>query len=162
MRTVKEATIKSFHYSGFDALEAHARAFVTAYNFAKHLKALRWRASFKTICDAWTRTPDRFKNDPHHLIPGLHSSPPPPLHPKAEVLLRALCFFLRVILSSACDRSRNSERFAVPARCCLALRSPLERGSCRVCKNKLNSFLIYEQINFMLCPWGPQAAVQGQ
>ncbi|WP_425266789.1 integrase core domain-containing protein [Ectopseudomonas oleovorans] len=72
-RTVKEATIKSFHYPDFDALKAHVRAFVTAYNFAKHLKALRWRTPFKTICDAWTRTPDRFKLEPHHLIPGPHT-----------------------------------------------------------------------------------------
>ncbi|MFS1161908.1 IS481 family transposase, partial [Aeromonas salmonicida] len=40
------------------------------YNFAKHLKALRWRTPFKTICDAWIKTPDRFKLQPHHLIPG--------------------------------------------------------------------------------------------
>ncbi|WP_429181170.1 IS481 family transposase [Aeromonas salmonicida] len=69
-RTVKDATIKSFHYPDFDALKAHVRAFITAYNFAKHLKALRWRTPFKTICDAWIKTPDRFKLQPHHLIPG--------------------------------------------------------------------------------------------
>ena len=72
-RTVQEATIKSFHYPDFDALKAHVLAFITAYNFAKHLKALRWRTPFKTICDAWTRTPDCFKLDPYHLIPGLHT-----------------------------------------------------------------------------------------
>lgn len=48
-RTVKEATIKSLHYPSFGALEAHVRAFVTAYNFAKHLKALRWRTPFKRV-----------------------------------------------------------------------------------------------------------------
>src|SRR5215216_7573343 len=40
-RTVKDATIKAFHYPGLDALKAHVLAFVRAYNFAKHLKALR-------------------------------------------------------------------------------------------------------------------------
>ncbi len=64
-RTVKDTTIKSLHYPDFDALKAHVRAFITAYNFAKHL---RWRTPFKTICDAWTKTPDRFKLQPHHLI----------------------------------------------------------------------------------------------
>jgi transposase InsO family protein len=72
-RTVKEATIKVFHYSGFEALTAHVLAFVSAYNFAKHLKALRWQTPLKTICDAWTQDPNRFKLNPHHLIPGLNT-----------------------------------------------------------------------------------------
>jgi transposase InsO family protein len=69
-RTVKEATIKAFHYPGLEALKAHVLAFVTAYNFGKHLKALRWRTPFQAICDAWTKDPSVFKIDPHHLIPG--------------------------------------------------------------------------------------------
>jgi transposase InsO family protein len=69
-RTVKEATIKAFHYPGLEALKAHVLAFVTAYNFGKHLKSLRWRTPFQAICDAWTKDPSIFKIDPHHLIPG--------------------------------------------------------------------------------------------
>jgi transposase InsO family protein len=72
-RTVKEATVKAFHYPGLDALRAHVLAFVRAYNFAKHLKALRWRTPFQAICDAWTKHPSIFKIDPHHLIPGPNS-----------------------------------------------------------------------------------------
>jgi hypothetical protein len=45
-------------------------AFVAAYNFAKYLKALRWRTPFQAICDAWQANPSAFKIDPHHLIPG--------------------------------------------------------------------------------------------
>jgi transposase InsO family protein len=69
-RTVKEATIKAFHYPGLDALKAHVLAFVRAYNFAKHLKALRWRTPFQAICDAWAKDPSIFKINPHHLFPG--------------------------------------------------------------------------------------------
>jgi transposase InsO family protein len=69
-RTVKEATIKTFHYPDLQALKAHVLAFVTAYNFAKHLKALRWRTPFQAVLDAWTKDPSIFKIDPHHLIPG--------------------------------------------------------------------------------------------
>ncbi len=69
-RTVKEATIKAFHYPDLDALRAHVFAFVRACNFAKHLKALRWRTPFQAVCDAWTKDPTIFKIDPHHLIPG--------------------------------------------------------------------------------------------
>ena len=74
-RTIKEATITAFHYPDLDALKAHVLAFVRAYNFAKHLKALQWRTPFQAICDTWTKdtwTKDRsiFKINPHHLIPG--------------------------------------------------------------------------------------------
>jgi transposase-like protein len=69
-RTVKDATIKAFHYPGLDALEAHVLAFVRAHNFAKHLKALRWRTPFQTICDAWAKDSSPFTINPHHLIPG--------------------------------------------------------------------------------------------
>ena len=69
-RTVKDATIKAFHYPGLEALKAHVLAFVRAYNFAKHLKALRWRTPFQAICDAWAKDRSIFKINPHHLIPG--------------------------------------------------------------------------------------------
>ncbi len=69
-RTVKDATIKAFHYPSLDALKSHVLAFVQAYNFAKHLKALKWRTPFQAICDAWTKSPSIFKINPHHLIPG--------------------------------------------------------------------------------------------
>ena len=72
-RTIKDATVKLFHYDDLESLKAHVLAFVTAYNFAKHLKALRWRTPFKAICDAWTNDPTAFKINPHHLIPGPHS-----------------------------------------------------------------------------------------
>ncbi len=69
-----DATIKAFHYPDPTALQAHVLACVTAYNFAKHLKAvLRWRTPFQAICDAWTTEPSIFKIDPHHLVPGPHS-----------------------------------------------------------------------------------------
>ena len=69
-RTVKDATIKAFHHPGLDALKAHVIAFVRAYNFAKHLKALRWRTPFQAILDAWTKDPSIFKINPHHLTTG--------------------------------------------------------------------------------------------
>ena len=32
-RTIKDATIKTYHYDDLDNLKAHVTAFVTAYNF---------------------------------------------------------------------------------------------------------------------------------
>jgi len=69
-RTVKEATVKTFHYQDLESLKAQILAFVSAYNFAKHLKAICWKTPFEAICQAWIKTPDIFKLDPRHLIPG--------------------------------------------------------------------------------------------
>ena len=42
-RTIKDATVKVYHYDDLESLQANVLAFVAAYNFAKHLiKALRW------------------------------------------------------------------------------------------------------------------------
>ena len=58
------------HYPDLEALQAHVLAFVTTYNLAKHLKALRWRTPFQAVYDAWQANPSIFKIDPHHLMPG--------------------------------------------------------------------------------------------
>ena len=50
--------------------ETHVLAFVSAYNFAKHLKALKWKTPFEAIAHAWTRHPEIFKMNPRHLIPA--------------------------------------------------------------------------------------------
>ena len=72
-RTIKDATIKTYHYDDLENLKAHVTAFVTAYNFAKHLKALKWRTPYQVICEAWTQHPSIFKLNPRHLIPGPHT-----------------------------------------------------------------------------------------
>src|SRR5258708_18439175 len=72
-RTIKDATVKVYHYDDLESLKAHVLAFVTAYNFAKHLKALRWRTPYQVICEAWTKDPSIFKIDPHQLILGPHT-----------------------------------------------------------------------------------------
>lgn len=48
-RTLKEATVKQYHYESHKQLKAHLAAFLDAYNFAKKLKTLKapppWNAS---------------------------------------------------------------------------------------------------------------------
>jgi transposase-like protein len=63
-RTIKDATIKAFHYESLISLKAHVVAFVAAYNFAKHLKALRWRTPFEAICDCLDKRPVAFQHQP--------------------------------------------------------------------------------------------------
>jgi hypothetical protein len=74
-RTIKDASIKVFHHPDLQAPRSHVPALVAAYNFAKHLKALRWRTRFQAIRDLWTAEPSIFKIDPHHLIPGPYTGP---------------------------------------------------------------------------------------
>ena len=69
-RTVEDATTEALHHSTTEAPRAHVIAFVSACNFAKHLKALRWRTPFQTIRDAWNANPNPFKVNPHHLTQG--------------------------------------------------------------------------------------------
>lgn len=39
-RTLKEATVKRFHYEGHDQFRTHLAYFIAAYNFARRLKTL--------------------------------------------------------------------------------------------------------------------------
>ncbi len=71
-RTIKEATVKRFHYDGHDQLRRHLADFVLAYNFAKRLKTLKGLTPYEFICKAWTTEPKRFRLDPHHQMPGLN------------------------------------------------------------------------------------------
>ena len=54
--TVKDATIRAFHHPGLEALKAHVLAIVQAYNFAKHLTALRWRTRSRRSATPGPRT----------------------------------------------------------------------------------------------------------
>jgi transposase InsO family protein len=69
-RTIKDATVKRYHYDSHDQLRAHLQLFVDAYNHARRLKTLRGLTPYEFICQAWTRQPDRFRLDPSHHIPG--------------------------------------------------------------------------------------------
>jgi hypothetical protein len=40
-RTIKEATVKRFHYDDHNQLRRHLADFVSAYNFARRLKTLK-------------------------------------------------------------------------------------------------------------------------
>ena len=70
-RTIKEATIKRFHYD--DQLQTHLADFIAAYNFARRLKAIGGLTPHEYICKIWTSEPDRFILNPIHQMPGLNT-----------------------------------------------------------------------------------------
>lgn len=69
-RTIKEATVKRYHYDSHRQLEAHLGDFINAYNFGRRLKTLKGLTPYEYICKCWTSQPDRFTLNPHHQMPG--------------------------------------------------------------------------------------------
>lgn len=76
-RTIKDATVKRFHYESHDQLRRHLDDFVAAYNFARRLKRLRGLTLYEFMYKACADEPDRFTQDPHHQMPRLNSLPVP-------------------------------------------------------------------------------------
>lgn len=71
-RTLKEATVRRYHYETHDKLREHLKTFLDGYNFAKRLKTLQGRTVFEFISEKWTSEPQRFNCHPDHLIAGLN------------------------------------------------------------------------------------------
>ncbi len=69
-RTIKDATVRRFHYGSHEQLRLHLADFLAAYNFARRLKTLRGLTPFEVICKTWTEEPHRFKLNPLHQLPG--------------------------------------------------------------------------------------------
>lgn len=72
-RTIKEATVKRYHYESHAELEDHLCAFIAAYNYARRLKALQGLTPFEYVCKIWTKQQDRFVVNPTHHTPGLNT-----------------------------------------------------------------------------------------
>ena len=71
-RTIKEATVKRFHYDDHAQLRQHLDNFIDAYNFGRRLKTLKGLTPYEFVCKQWTSEPERFRIDPIHLMPGLN------------------------------------------------------------------------------------------
>jgi hypothetical protein len=69
-RTIKEATVKRYHYDSHSQFKRHLGDFITAYNFARRLKTLKGLTPFEFICKCWTKEPERFRLNPIHQMPG--------------------------------------------------------------------------------------------
>ena len=72
-RTLKEATVRRYHYGTHQQFDAHLHAFLDAYNFAKRLKTLNGLTPYEAVCKAWVAEPHRFMSDPTHLTAGLNT-----------------------------------------------------------------------------------------
>jgi transposase InsO family protein len=72
-RTIKDATVKRFHYDSHEQLRTHLADFMSAYNFARRLKTIGGLTPYEYICKVWTSEPDRFILNPIHQMPGLNT-----------------------------------------------------------------------------------------
>ena len=72
-RTIKQATVHRYFYETHDQLRQHLADFVNAYNYARHLKALKGLTPYEFICKSWTNQPERFILNPIHQMPGLNT-----------------------------------------------------------------------------------------
>ncbi len=70
VRTLKEATVRAYHYDGVRELRRHVADYLTAYNYARHLKALRWRTPVETLEALWATRAELFRRSPAHLTLG--------------------------------------------------------------------------------------------
>lgn len=71
-RTIKEATVKTYHYFSYAHLRQHVASFLDAYNFGKRLNSLAGLSPFQFICSSFQNQPDPFISNPHHLSAGLN------------------------------------------------------------------------------------------
>jgi transposase InsO family protein len=72
-RTIKDATVKRYHYDSHDQLRIHLQDFLDAYNYARRLKTLSGLTPYEYICKIWTSEKNRFIVDPIHQMPGLNT-----------------------------------------------------------------------------------------
>ena len=71
-RTLKEATVKRYHYTSHQQLQDHLNIFLNAYNFAKRLKALKGLTPYEFILKSFQNNPHSFIHNPVHLNMGLN------------------------------------------------------------------------------------------
>ena len=69
-RTIKDATVRRYHYDTHEQLRARMTDFVSSYNFARRLKTLCGVTPYEAICKAWSAEPFRFRSNPVHQMPG--------------------------------------------------------------------------------------------
>jgi transposase InsO family protein len=55
--TLKEATVRRYHYEDHQQLRDHLAAFLDAYNFAKRLETLQGLTPYEAICKVGRTTP---------------------------------------------------------------------------------------------------------
>lgn len=72
-RTIKDATVKRYHYESHRQLDAHLHDVINAYNYGRRLKTLQGLTPFEYIGKIWAQEPERFTANPTHQMLRLNS-----------------------------------------------------------------------------------------
>jgi transposase InsO family protein len=88
-RTIKDATVKRYHYDDHAQLRRHLSDFIDAYNFSRRPKTLKGLTPYEFICKCWTSEPERFKLNPLQKLPGLNILTMPDEHGRGCLLTPA-------------------------------------------------------------------------
>jgi hypothetical protein len=72
-RTLKEATVRKYHYTSHSKLKEHLYAFLMAYNFAKRLKTIKGKTPYEFILSYFEKEPELFTMNPCHYNLGLNN-----------------------------------------------------------------------------------------
>jgi len=72
-RTLKEATVKIYHYDTSDQFKSHLYDFLMAYNFQRKIKALKFLTPYEKIRTEWSLHPQLFHSNPDHYLLGLNT-----------------------------------------------------------------------------------------
>jgi transposase-like protein len=70
IRSLKDATVRAYHYESIQELRRHVSDYLAAYNFAKQLKALKWRTPYETLKALYRSRAELFRTSPDHFTPG--------------------------------------------------------------------------------------------
>ena len=73
VRTIKDATVRAFHYASIEDLRRHVRDWLLAYNYAKQLKALRFRTPLQALKAVSIEKPELFTRQPIQDMLGLNT-----------------------------------------------------------------------------------------
>jgi transposase InsO family protein len=72
-RTLKDATVKTYHYDTIDQFKSHLYDFFMAYNFQRKLKSLNFLSPYEKIRAEWLMHPALFHSNPDHYLLGLNN-----------------------------------------------------------------------------------------
>jgi transposase InsO family protein len=72
-RTIKDATVKRYHYDSHDHRRTQLSDYHDVYNYARRLKTLSGLTPYEYICKTWTSETDRFIFNPIHHMPRLNN-----------------------------------------------------------------------------------------
>lgn len=71
--TIRDATVKRYHYDSHDQPRSHLADFPAACNFARRLKTLTGLTPYEYICKIGTSEPDSFIINSIRQMAGLNS-----------------------------------------------------------------------------------------